>query len=46
MLMSDIDDRIKAQAAWGAFISTCSIPLGIWFCYVCIRHKIEQEHKR
>ena len=45
MLMSDIDNRIKAQTAWSAFISACPIPLGIWFCYVCIRHEIEQRHR-
>ena len=45
MLMSDIDDRIKAQIAWDIFISTCSIPFGIWLCYVCIRHEIEQRRR-
>ena len=45
MLMSDIDNRIKAQIAWSAFISACSIPLGIWLCYVCIRHEIKQKRR-
>lgn len=40
----NIDERIKHQTFWDAFITSCVIPYGIWLLYLYFKSKFSKEH--